>query len=142
MQVGITTVFRYAIQIYATIEGTDIREITFTELTFEQLEGGFEVTAVIENLGNIFIRPEVRLEMIDTSGEVVYEQEHIRQTLLPESARDYLFQLRELPVDPGTYLVRVMADYGVPILIVCQGRIEIVVEETTSGESLENLLAE
>ncbi len=137
MQVGITTVFRYAIQIYATIRGTEVRDVTFTTLSFEQNEGGLDVTAVAENLGNIFTRPEVWLEIINTSGDVVYEQEHIRQTLLPESARDYIFQLRQLPVETGTYLVRVMADYGVPTLIACQGRIEITGEETDTGDPME-----
>jgi len=134
MQVGILTVFRYAIQVFATIEGTEVRQATFTSLDFRQEEGGFDVVAVMQNLGNIFMRPEVWLEIHDTSGAKVYEQEYVRQTVLPESAREYVFELRELPIEPGSYLVMVIADYGVPELIAAQSRIDLVAEESVPGE--------
>ncbi len=137
MRVGITTVFRYAIQIYATIEGTEIRDVMFTEISMEQVEGGFDVITLVENLGNIYLKPRVWLELINPQGETVYEFEHPQFTLLPESTRNYIFQLRDLPVEPGPYLVRVLADYGVPTLIACQGRIEIILESDASTEPVE-----
>ena len=134
MNVGISTVFRYAVQIFATIEGTEVREATFNAMEFRQMEGGFDVVAVMENTGNIFMRPEVWLEIHNTEGRLVWEQEHVRQTILPESAREYVFELRELPLESGTYLVMVIANYGVPQLIAAQGRIDISAEESVQGE--------
>jgi len=130
MRVGILTVFRYAVQIYVTVVGTEVREVTFDSINFEQAQDGIDVTAVIENLGNIYMRPKVWLELRDTSGNVVYSQEHIRQTLLPESLRDYKFEIRELSIEPGVYLAIVIADYDSPTLIAAQGRIEITPGQT------------
>lgn len=134
MSVGISTVFRYAVQIFATIEGTEVRDATFSSMTFKQVEGGFDVVAIMENLGNIFMRPEVWLEIHDTSGELVWEQEHVKQALLPESAREYIFELRELPIESGTYLIMVIGNYGAPQMIAAQGRIDLSPEEDVQGE--------
>jgi hypothetical protein len=132
LRVGITTVFRYAVQIYVTVEGTEVREVTFNSIDFAQDGNTITATAVVENLGNVYMRPQVWIELRDTMGDVVYSREHIRQTLLPESAREYAFELTDLDVDPGTYLAMIIADYGAPSLIAAQGRIELT--ETATGE--------
>ncbi len=133
--VGILTAFRYAVQIYATIENSAVRDATFTSIDFQAVDEGFEVIAVLENKGNIFLRPEVRLELRDAYGNSVFEQEHVRQTILPESSREYVFQLTNLPVEPGPYLVMVVADYGVPTLIAAQGR--VIIESSKADQAEE-----
>jgi P pilus assembly chaperone PapD len=127
VEIGIKTVWRYAIQIYATIEGTETRDASFTALNMALAEGGFDAVAVFENRGNIYLKPKVWLEMRNTAGEVVYEQEHSVQTVLPESARDFAFQLRDLPIESGEYLVMIIADYGLPTLIAAQGRVNLTI---------------
>ncbi len=121
--IGITTIWRYAIQIFSTIEGTEIREATFTSFSMEQAEGGFDAVAVLENRGNIYMKPDVWLEMTDIAGEVVYGQEHKERTVLPASAREFEFELRDLPIESGEYMIMIYADYGVPTLIAAQGRV-------------------
>jgi hypothetical protein len=135
MQVGVSIAFRYAIQIYTTIQGTEIKDVTFKSLDIAQAEQGLDVTAVIENLGNVYLRPEVWLELRDTAGEVVYRQDYINQTLLPESARDYTFEVRDLSVEPGRYLAMVIADYGAANLIAAQQVLEITSGTSTSQEN-------
>lgn len=130
MQVGISVAFRYAIQIYTTIEGTEIINVTFRSLDITQTEQGINITAVLENLGNVYLRPKVWFELRDTAGEVVYRQDYIEQTVLPESARDYTFELGDLSVAPGRYLAMVIADYGNPRLIAAQQVVDF-----TSGSS-------
>jgi hypothetical protein len=134
ISVGIRTIFRYAIQIYATIEGTETREANFTSLNLEPAEGWFNATAVLENTGNIHIRPDVWLELRDIAGELVYEEEHGEQTVLPESARDFVFEIRNLPIESGEYLVMILADYGVPTLIAAQGRLNLMIEPPAPEE--------
>jgi hypothetical protein len=133
MRVGIRTAFRYAVQIFATIAGTEIRDATFDALDLGAAEGGFDVRATLENLGNVFMRPKVWLELRNTEGEVVFQQEHGEQTLLPESGRDYLFEVRNLSMAPGRYLVMVIADYGVPRLIAAQQTIDIAAGQPGSA---------
>jgi len=125
--IGIRTVFRYAIQLYITIEGTEILEAAFTSMNMEPSDRGFKATAIVENRGNAIIKPEVWLELTDESGETVYNQDFGEQTVLPESARDFVFELRDLPIESGEYLVTVYADYGAPRLIAAQGRVNLTI---------------
>jgi len=139
--VGIKTIFRYGIQVYATIEGTERREATFTSLNIDQAEGGFNAVAIFENKGNIYLRPKVWIELRDAAGEVVYTQEHKERIVLPESARDFTFELKGLPIESGEYLLMILADYGAPKLIAAQGRVNLTItpppppeEGAASGE--------
>ncbi len=132
--IGIRTIFRYAIHVFATIEGTETREATFTSLNLEPAEGGFDAVAVFENTGNIYMKPIVWLEMTDIAGEVVYEQEHREITVLPESARAYVFELRNLPIESGEYVVMIYADYGAATLIAAQGRVNLAIEPPAPEE--------
>ena len=134
MQVGITTIFRYAIKIYSTIGGTEIREGLFIDLPIEHVEGEFIIHGIFQNSGNIFMRPEVWLEIRNPEGEIIFQQDHIRQTVLPETIREYVFELSDLPFVPGTYLVMVIADYGGPALVAAQGRMEISADEAETVE--------
>lgn len=134
MNVGINTIFRYAVKIFATIEGTEVREGSFTDLFIEQVADGFDVTAVFDNPGNIYMRPKAWLEVRDTAGNSIYQQEHIRQTILPESTHEYKFELEGLSLTPGSYLVMVIADYGASTLIAAQARMEIKAEQIEPDE--------
>ncbi|MCX6646883.1 MAG: hypothetical protein NTY09_11120 [bacterium] len=136
MQVGISVAFRYALQIYTTIEGTEIRNVTFRSLDIAQAEQGLDITAILENLGNIYLRPEVWLELRDTAGEVVYRQDYIDQTLLPESARNYIFEVRDLSVAPGRYLAMVIADYGATTLIAAQQVLDLTSSNITAQDNV------
>ena len=135
VEVGIKTIFRYAIQIFATIEDTEIRDASFSYINIEQQEIGINVVAVLNNKGNTHIRPFVWLEIRDVAGEVVYEERAAQITVLPESFRQYLFELRSLNIESGDYLIMVLADYGATGLVAAQGQISIVVDPAPDGES-------
>jgi len=134
LQVGITTKWRYAVKIYATFEGTEIREGSFTDLALERVDDGFDVSAMFKNTGNIYMKPEMWVEIRNSGGEVIYRQDHIRQTMLPESSREYIFEVRDLELDPGTYLLMVVADYYGPALVAIQGTMEIKQEEDFAAD--------
>ena len=125
MSVNITTEFRYAVQFFVTFEGTEIREANFSAMEFRQMEGGFDVIALFHNKGNTFLRPKVWLEIRNTSGETVYKQNHGPLPALPDSSMRYVFKLRNLPIESGTYLVMVLADYGVPDITAAQVSVEL-----------------
>jgi len=119
--VAIKTVFRYAVRVFATIEGTEQREAKFSAIRIEQAEGGFDAIATFENLGNIWLKPKMWLEFRDTEGEVVFAQEHYEMTVLPESTLPFKFELRGVPLPPGEYLLMVIADYGTLKMVVKPG---------------------
>lgn len=130
VQVDVSTIFRYAIQFFVTFKDTEIVNATFSSMTALKKENGADIVAVFENTGNIFMRPKVWLEIQDTHGRVVYKLDHKPQSVLPESSRQFLFELRDLPIPNGTYLLTVIADYGAKDLTAVQGTMEI---NTTSS---------
>jgi hypothetical protein len=124
-QVGITTKFRYAVKLFVTFSGTEFRDGTLTDLELEETEESFLLSTRFENTGNIYMKPDVWLEIRDLSGSVVYRQDHIRQTMLPESSRNYSFEVNRQGLNPGTYLIMVIADYGGTELVAVQASLEI-----------------
>ena len=135
MQVGIAVAFRYAVQIFTTIKDTEIKNVTFRSLNLARTEKGINARAVLENLGNVYLRPKVWFELRDTEGKTAYRKDYIEQTLLPESARDYIFKLDDLSVAPGRYLAMVIADYGAEKLIAAQQVLDIVSGKNSAQEN-------
>jgi len=129
-RIGIRTVFRYAVKVYATIEGTEQRAASFTDLKLEQADGGFDAIATMENRGNVCMKPKVWLELRDTSGETVFTREHVEKTVLPESTLPFKFELRSVPVPPGEYLLMIIADYGAPKMVAAQARVSLTKEQS------------
>lgn len=127
-QMAIRTLLRYGVQVYVTIPGTEIRDAVFTGTGLVQVEGGFDLSATIENRGNIHLRPTTWLELRNTEGETVYSAEHMRLTVLPGCTREYLFELRNLTLHPGKYFALVIADYGAPTLVAAQAELEVAGE--------------
>jgi P pilus assembly chaperone PapD len=123
--IGLKVVFRYASVIFVTIKDTEQRDATFTNFNLEQQKGGFDAVAVMQNNGNIFMQPEVWLEIRNNAGKTVYTQSYQQITVLPESQREYRFELRKLDIPSDHYLVMIIADYGVPTLIAAQGRLAL-----------------
>ena len=142
MSIGVNIVWRYAIQIFATIADTEILQATFTSMNMEPAEGGLNATAVFQNDGNTFIRPKVWLELRNAAGEVVYTQEHKEQTVLPESARDFVFELRDPPVESGEYLVMIIGDYGAQNFIAAQGRVNLTITPPEPEDAVDTSGAE
>lgn len=136
-RIGIKTVFRYAVKVYATMEGTEERSAKFTTLKLEEAEGGFDAVATMENLGNICMKPRVWLELRGTTGETVFTQEHVEKTVLPESTLPFKFELRRVPVPPGEYLLMIIADYGAPKMVAAQARLALTQEQAAPPAAAE-----
>jgi len=127
-QMSVRTVLRYGVQVFVTIPGTEIREAVFTGTNLSSAENGFDLSAAIENRGNIHLRPTAWLEVRNAAGETVYSAEHMRLTVLPGCAREYRFELRKLTLPPGKYFALVIADYGAPTLVAAQAELEVTTE--------------
>ena len=123
--VAIRAIVRYGLRLLLTVPGTEIREARFISSEAGLTEKGVEISALLRNNGNIYLRPHVWLELRDLSGMTVYSAEHRELTVLPKSKRDFTFELRELNLPPGRYTALIIADYDAPNLIAAQAEIEI-----------------
>jgi P pilus assembly chaperone PapD len=124
-EMKINTVVRYAVQVFITVPGTEVRKASFTGTGLEPVEDGFDLTATFANQGNIHLRPNTWLEVRNAKGETVYSQEHLKITVLPGYSRDYVFKLRKLSLPPGKYIALVIADYGAASLVAAQAQLEV-----------------
>jgi len=124
-QMAIRTVTRYALKFYVNIEGTEESKATFASSSLEATEEGLVVGALFENLGNVWQRPEVWLEVHSANGEVVYRAEHRLKTVLPGDEFQYRFPLKDAGLEKGSYFALIIADYQAPKLIAAQCEIDI-----------------
>jgi len=123
--IGIRTVFRYVIRVIATIQDTEVRSATFSSFRLDPMEDGFKAIARFQNDSNIYLKPTVWMELRNPAGETVYTEEHIAITVLPDSAREFQFELTSLPLESGDYLIMIIADYGVMDLVAARGRVSL-----------------
>ena len=125
VSVSLKIITRYAVKVYVTVPETEIRQAAFTGAKVLPVKGGFDMTATLENEGNIYLKPHVWLELRDQTGMTVYSEDHLLVTLLAESKSDYTFELRDLNLTPGRYTALIIADYDAPHLVATQAEIEI-----------------
>jgi len=123
--IGIRLLMRFAIIIYVTIEDTDVRAANFESSSIRHEDGKLSITATVQNQGNAYLRPITWLELRDSSGVIVYTEEHVPFTVLPGLKRDVSFELVDMKLPAGKYTALVIADYDAPNLIAAQAEIEI-----------------
>ena len=132
--VGIKLQFEYVVIVYATIEGTENKSATFETITAEAHEGKIDIKATFENLGNVYLKPQVWMEVMDAAGQIVLKTEIVKQVVLPQDKQDFAFAIDQADMSPGEYLVMVIADYGVPQMIAAQARINITEQPEPAPE--------
>ena len=91
------------------------------------------LSSSLYNTGNIYMKPNVWLELTDTAGQLVYKTEPQQRVVLPQSEREFKFPLAPANVSPGEYMLMIIGDYDVPELIAAQARININAGETPTG---------
>jgi hypothetical protein len=131
-EVGIRIVFRFAVMIVVTIKGSEPPAAKFTSITINDVNGLPQVVAEVENSSTTLAKPKYWLQLKDTAGTTVYQSlEKTEFTLLPESKRLVKASLTDKPLDPGQYLLLIIADYGAPKLIGAQAKLSVSPEQAT-----------
>jgi P pilus assembly chaperone PapD len=125
---GLKIVMRHGVKVYVTIPGTERRKAEFIAARTEESDGGLNIFATFENQGNTYLRPDVWLELRDSTGTTVYSIDHGILSVLPGISRDYEFELIGVKLPPGRYIALVIADYGALSLIGAQVELEVQAE--------------
>ena len=110
-QMGVTQVIRYGIQIATHIAGTGIREVRFmeTRLMREQ-RGGHYLQVDIENSGDLWMRPEVYVDLFDGKGNPHGRHPGSTFRMYPGTSVRQRIVLPDLP--EGEYRALVVVDAG------------------------------
>jgi hypothetical protein len=109
-EVQLQQVIRYAVQIISEIGETGKGEVAFSNAAVRVAEGKRFFTVDVENTGERWLRPHVRLELHDPNGRLVTKVEDQRQRIFPASSVRYRLDLSGVPA--GKYLALLVADGG------------------------------
>jgi hypothetical protein len=108
----VLAVTRFAIKVYATVPGTEVRAGTVPGVDVLATDPlSFEV--LFENTGNVQVRPSGSIDIISSTGEIVQELAINGFPVLPGAVR--LLTLTDMAADPlplGIYRALVAIDYG------------------------------
>ncbi len=108
----VLSVERFAIKIYETVPGTELRSGTVTGVEVITTDP-LILEAAFENTGNVQLRPSGSIDIISSTGEVVRELAIEGFPVLPGAVRLLtVTEAEEAPLPPGVYRALVTIDYG------------------------------
>jgi len=110
-QMGIRQTIRYGIQVATHIAQTGTKKVNFVETKLLPNENGKRMLQVdIENTGEIYVRPDVYVELFDEKGVSKGKFPGVRYRLYPGTSVRQLIDINS--VSPGTYKAIVVVDAG------------------------------
>jgi hypothetical protein len=108
---GIRQTIRYGIQIATHIAQTGTKKINFMDTKLLPNENGKRILQVdVENTGELWIRPEVYVELFDDKGVSKGKFPGVRYRLYPGTSIRQMIDLSS--VGSGTYKAIVVVDAG------------------------------
>jgi hypothetical protein len=108
---GVSQVFRYGVQIATHIAGTGARAIKFLDTKLVKEETGNHYLEVdIENSGDLWMRPDVYVEVFDTDGKSRGRQPGSSFRMYPGTSVRQRIVMPDLP--SGEYKALVVVDAG------------------------------
>ena len=108
----VLSVERFAIKVYETVPGTELRSGTVTGVDI-LTTAPLTLEVAFENTGNVQLRPSGSIDIISSTGEVVQELAIGGFPVLPGAVRLLtVTEAEEAPLPPGIYRALVTIDYG------------------------------
>lgn len=78
---------------------------------------GADIKVVFRNSGNVHVKTTGDVFILDASGQQVGKVRLPEALVLPSSIREFKLSWDAKPLEPGTYTVRAVMDYGADVLI-------------------------
>ena len=103
--------------ILVTVNGTEEYLAEFKDLSVGKAErdGTFDIFCTIRNNGNVLIRPNGPVKIIDTSSKTEVAELVLNQSksgILPDTSRQFQVTYEGARLPPGNYVVQAILDYG------------------------------
>ncbi len=108
--VGINTVMRYAVQIVTNVGTSGTMNIKIAQKQLLADDNGYALSLDIENTGERWVRPFVRVELYDASGALAGRFDGERVRIYPGCSVRSRVNLRQ--IEPGRYTALVLIDNG------------------------------
>jgi hypothetical protein len=108
--VGIHEVLRYGMQIVTTVGSTGARALQFSQVRLQAEKGRRLLTIDIQNTGERWLQPDLRVDIYDAQGGYVGEFDGGAHGLYPGTAARFTVPL--LGLSGSTYKAVIVADSG------------------------------
>lgn len=110
-KVGLVQIFRYGVQIATHIRADENYAIAFADVAISDPGNGEKALKVsVDNTGNMFLKPEVWVELFDTEGQKLARREAKPARVYPGTSVSYWFDLKD--IGPGDYEALIVVDAG------------------------------
>ncbi|WP_347838903.1 hypothetical protein [uncultured Draconibacterium sp.] len=108
--VSIRTAIRYAVQVITNVGGEGVRDLTFQGLELSKNENENMISVVVQNSGEVLLKPEMSLELFDEEGNSVATLKADKRKTLPGTSIKITILLEG--IKPGVYNGVLVADCG------------------------------
>lgn len=110
-KVGLIQIFRYGVQIATHIRGSEDYSISFADVAIADPGSGEKALKVsVDNTGNMFVKPEVWVELFDKAGKKTARREANPARVYPGTSVSYWFDIQD--ITPGEYEALIVVDAG------------------------------
>lgn len=110
-QVGLIQIFRYGVQIATHIRNEEEYAIAFADVSVsDSAEGEKALKVSVDNTGNMFVKPDVWIELFDQDGQKLARRESKPARVYPGTSVSYWFDIKDL--QPGQYEALIVVDAG------------------------------
>ena len=111
IKVGLIQVFRYGVQLATHFRQDEQYEVAFADVAITDPGTGQQALKVsVDNTGNIFMKPDVWVELFDGNGNKAARREAKQARVYPGTSVSYWFDIEG--VDPGQYEALIVVDAG------------------------------
>lgn len=110
---------KLAAKLLVPIRGTEVVGGAIVNMLAAPKPGGkgADIKVVFRNNGNVHVRTRGDVFILDGSGQQVGKMQLPEALVLPSSIREFRLSWDAKPLEPGTYTVRAVIDYGADVLV-------------------------
>ena len=111
IKVGLIQIYRYGVQIATHFRSEESYEIAFADVAIADPGTGQSALKVsVDNTGNIFMKPNVWVELFDGNGNKAARRDAKQARVYPGTSVSYWFDIDD--VEPGQYEALIVVDAG------------------------------
>lgn len=110
---------KLAARLLVPVRGTEVVRGAIVNMLAAARAGGrgAEIKVVFRNSGNVHVRASGEAVILNESGQQVAKLTLQESLVLPASVREFKLSWEAKSLDPGTYTVRAVIDYGADVLV-------------------------
>lgn len=108
--VSISSNIRYAVQIITNFTSSKTTDVQFADVGYAEETQSRKLNIRLFNNSERLVSPDVKIEVYDDNGEIIYYKKADSKKLYPEQCRNFIVPIEDIP--SGKYQAVIVADCG------------------------------